>query len=63
MPQTTRELMEAYRRSGISLRGYSYQRAIETPSIYTSLCCMVRARRVTEQRQHGEPAPVQRALI
>lgn len=63
MEPTTQELMDAYRRSGLSLRGYSYRRAVETPMIYTSLCCLVRAMRSKEQRQHGKPAPEQRALI
>lgn len=63
MAPTAQELMGAYRKSGISLCGYSYRRAVETPIIYTSLCCMVRALRNKEQRQHGKPAPEQRALI
>lgn len=60
---TERELREAFNRSGLWRRGWSYQRAIEATPVLTSLIATIRAMRGKEQQQHGKPAPVQRALI
>ena len=57
-----RELRDAFNRSGLWRRGWTYAKAIDTPCIITSLCATVRAWH-REQQKHGKPAPIQRVLI
>lgn len=57
MTTDTQHLKDAYRRSGLSLQGYSFDRALAVPMIRIALECAVKA------QTKGKPAPVQPALI
>jgi hypothetical protein len=59
---TESELREAFQRSGLWRRGWTFQRAIETNAVLTGMVNTVRAIRNTAQ-QNGKPAPRQQALI
>lgn len=57
MTTDTQRLNRAYRRSGLSLLGYSFAEALAVPMIRIALECVVKA------QTKGKPAPVQPALI
>lgn len=57
MTTDTQHLKDAYRRSGLSLLGYSFAEALAVPMIRIALECAVQAQR------KGKPSPVQTALI
>lgn len=57
---TEHELREAFRRSGLWRDGWTYARAIATAIVLRGMRNTAIAIRI---RQHGSPAPIQRALI
>jgi hypothetical protein len=57
---TTRELREAFKRSGLWRDGWTYARAIATACVLRGLTNTALAMR---KRHTGNPAPMQRALI
>lgn len=57
-----RELREAYQRSGLWRRGWTFWRAINAPVVRAGLIADVRAMHKKLQK-NGTPAPMQRALI
>lgn len=59
---TEAELREAFNRSGLRRDGYTFQRAVNTESIYRCLSSRVKHWHKAQQ-QNGKPAPVQQALL
>jgi hypothetical protein len=59
---TEAELHEAFDRSGLWRRGWTYKRAISTTLVQIGLLATVRAWHRSQQK-NGKPAPVQQALI
>lgn len=57
MTHDTQRMKEAYRASGLSLLGYTFERAVGIPMIRRALECQIKA------QTKGKPAPVQPALI
>ena len=57
MTNTERLTRQAYRRSGLSLLGISFTKAMQEKAIRTALECAVKA------STKGKPAPTQPALI
>lgn len=60
---TEQELRDAFKRSGLWRDGWTFQKAIETNSVFISLRATVKACRNKHHQQHGKPAPIQQALI
>lgn len=60
---TTDELRAAFRRCGLWRDGWTFQRAIDNNLVLLTLRAAARAWRKRHERQHGKPAPAQRALI
>ena len=52
-------LRKAFRDSGLAFKGWTFERAMAIPMIRTVLQLQVSDR----QKQHGQPAPIQPALI
>ena len=57
MTTDTQHLMNAYRRSGLSLLGYSFAEALAVPVIRIALECAAKS------QTKGKTAPVQPVLI
>ena len=57
MTTDTQHLKDAYRRSGLALLGYTFERAVAVPAIRIALSCKVKS------QSRGKPAPIQPALI
>lgn len=49
-------LKDAFRRSGLSLLGYSFERAMQTPLIRKSLACSVKAQDRATTKRPDQPA-------
>lgn len=60
---TERELREAFNRSGLWRRGWTYQRAIACATVLRGLMNTADAMRRRTERNTGKPAPLQQALI
>lgn len=57
------ELRDAYHDAGLSLLGWTFERAMKSDLVREALYANVRANHKKHERQHGTPAPMQRALI
>lgn len=57
MPTQTTHLKAAYRRSGLSFLGITYERALSVKAIRIALEC------AASPKKPGQPAPIQSALI
>ena len=57
MTHDTARLKDAYRRSGLALLGYSFEKALAVPSIRIALECALK------DQTKGKPAPIQPARI
>lgn len=60
---TERELRDAFKRSGLWRRGWTYERAINNDLVLMGMRGAVRSMRKKFETQHGKPAPLQQALI
>ncbi len=60
---TTAELRDAFRRSGLWRRGWSFLKAQSVPYVASGLVYQVRAERARIEQEQGKPAPVQPALF
>lgn len=56
---TERELREAFKTSGLWRWGWNYSRAITTENVLRGLQNTV----IAIRKKHGNPAPIQQALI
>lgn len=59
---TTAELREAFKRSQLWRRGFSFIQAVNIPLVARSLRMQAIAHRKEHQR-YGKPAPIQQALF
>lgn len=57
MTTDTARIKDAYRRSGIALLGFTFDKAMSVPMIRTALECAVKA------QNKGKRVPIQPALI
>lgn len=62
MQPTIERIKAAYRKTGLSLLGISFEKAMTVPCIKTAVTCKAKAA-LREAEKNGKPAPIQPALI